>query len=477
MQKVCKALVNVSCKVLFIGFGVQIVLGLCWLVTNMGEVPLFGETTRYLEASKSFIENGYRGILYPLLIMLAQGMEQLVRIPYHCFLYLLQLGVAFYAAFLLLQAVGVRGKWRLCYGSLAMVTVPMALQCHMAVLPDSLSASFWMLEWAYAIVCLGKQKDTSVSLIIKLCVVYLLGVALLPEFWFLGALPVLAVMVRKGVELWKNGKKRHILRLVAVGYFFMCGVIFVANVGAVERRSTGSVMASRFAWSHAIEDYRHWPLEVQKCISPEDVLHIAGYADNVDRVLAEKLEACVGEERAEELLLATAKASFERQTKQNAKEILWDVYGYVFAPWMLQNQLQGGGYESYSGRNYELMGMHTPRLANDYMTYGSCFFVLGLFLATGLQVAVWWKKKDGMGKRILFLVLTGCLCPVLYYSLRGAGMMDYKKTICVLLLWILWMQVRSDDSRKGAEMEGVCDVGIANNQIDGGIADHTRSDR
>jgi len=130
MQKVSKAFVNVICKLLLIGFGVQIVLGLCWMVANMGRVQQFGETARYLEASKSFIGSGYRGILYPLLIMLAQGMEQLVRIPYHCFLYLLQLVAGFWAAYRLLDAVGVKGKYRICYGSLAMLTVPMAMQTN-----------------------------------------------------------------------------------------------------------------------------------------------------------------------------------------------------------------------------------------------------------------------------------------------------------------------------------------------------------
>lgn len=450
MKKVGKALFNVLEKVLLIGFGVQIILGFCWMVMNFPEVPEFGETLRYLEASESIIKNGYRGILYPVLIVMTQGMERLVHIPYYCFLYLLQLVAAFGAAYRLLDAVGVKGRYRLCYGSLAMLTVPMAMQCHMAVLPDSLGASFWLLEWAYAILVLREQDSIKVGNIIKLGVCYALGVCLLPEFFFTGVLPVLAVLVREGVSLWKCSEKRAILRLVAISFFFFAGMSFVAHAGAVDQRSTGSIMASRFAWSYVLEDYEYWREEIGEYMPLEKIRSVAGYADSMDRIVAEQLVANVGEERAEELLLSMAKASFGRHTKENLKEILWDVYGYGFAPWVLREQLDGKGYEAYSGRNYEIMGMHTPRLAGIYMNYGSYLFVVGVFLAAASWLLSWnqnggrWVEGEAVRKRMLsgnmaILLILGALGPVLYYSMQGAGMMDYKKTICVTLFWIVWV--------------------------------------
>lgn len=450
MQKVSKALANVICKLLLIGFGVQIVLGLCWMVANMGQVQQFGETSYYLEATKSFIGNGYRGILYPVLIMLAQGMEQLVRIPYHCFLYLLQLAVGFWAAWRLQDAVGVTGKYRLCYGSFAMLTVPMAMQCHLAVLPDSLGASFWLLEWAYVIRSFKRHESIKTVDLVKLCGIYLLGVALLPEFFFTGALSVLIVLVHRGIKLWKCDEKRAILRLVAIGFFFFWGVSLVAGVGEGEQRSTGSMMASRFAWSHAEEDYGHWPEEVRNYIPAERLNSVAGYADSMDRIVTEELVANVGKERTEELLFSLAKVSFGRHTKENLTEILWDVYGYGFGPWVLQQQLAGNGYEAYSGRNYEIMGMHTPGLAGYYMNYGSYLFIAGVFLAAILLLLRRMRNDSHMVKgemtckktvcrQVTMFLISGALVPVLYYSMQGAGMMDYKKTIGVTLLWVVWM--------------------------------------
>lgn len=438
MQKVSKALVSVACKMLLIGFGVQIALGLCWMVCNMGHVQQFGETTRYLEASKSFIGDGYRGFLYPVLIMLAQGMEQLVHIPYHCFLYLLQLAVGFWASRRMLAAVGIKGEYRLIYGSMVMLTVPMAMQCHLAVLPDSLGASLWLLEWAYAIRVLRKQESVKSADGIKLCVYYVLGVGLLPEFYLIGALPVLAVFVGEGIRLWKCSEKKAILRLVAIGFFFMSGVSILAGAGEGEPRSTGSMMASRFAWSHMQEDYGHWPEEVRKNIPEETVNSIAGYADNMDRIVVKKLVTNVGEARAEELLLSMAKVSFGRHTRENLTEILWDVYGYGFAPWALREQLDGKGYEAYSGRNYEIMGMHTPGLTGYYMNYGSYLFVVGVFLAALLHMLGWLQNRGRIAKDAILLVF-GALVPVLYYSMQGAGMMDYKKTVGVTLLWVIWI--------------------------------------
>lgn len=459
MQKVSKALANVFCKLLLIGFGVQIVLGLCWMVANMGQVQQFGDTAHYLEASKTFIGNGYRGILYPLLIMLAQGMEQLVRIPYHCFLYLLQLTMGFFAAWHLLDAVGVKEKYRLCYGSLVMLTVPMAMQCHLAVLPDSLGASFWLLEWAHAIRILRGKDCIKVVNVIKLCTYYVLGVCLLPEFLITGALSVLAVLVRGGVCCWKSGEKRHLLRLVAIGFFFFGGVSIVATAGGGERRSAGSIIASRFAWSYTIEDYGFWREEIWEYIPRESVNSLASYADSIDRIVEKELIANVGEERAEELLLSMAEVSFRRHTKENLVEILWDVYGYGFAPWVLQEQLAGKGYEAYSGRNYEIMRMHTPGLAGYYMNYGCFFFVAGVLLATLLQLLKWLQNvslsregrtidRKNVGKNTTVLLVIGAMVPVLYYSMQGAGMMDYKRTVGVTLLWVVWILKSKEENEQ-----------------------------
>ena len=83
----------------------------------------------------------------PLFLMLVKGIESMSSIPYTFFVYTVQILIAFYAGVIFLRACGVTGKKIfLCWGSLALLTFPCAMQSHLAVLPNSPGYSFLLLE-------------------------------------------------------------------------------------------------------------------------------------------------------------------------------------------------------------------------------------------------------------------------------------------------------------------------------------------
>ena len=76
--------------------------------------------------------------------------------------------------------------------------------------------------------------------------------------------------------------------------------------------------------------------------------------------------------------------------------------------------------------------------------------VLQVLVVFGTKRGFWNVEK---GIALLGWILT-VLAIVLYYTLQGAGMMDYKKSIAVILLWLLWMlSLGAEENRKG---EGTC---------------------
>lgn len=99
MQKARNLLLKIVGGVLFIGCSIQVVLGIVWMVCNLGTFQWFPDSNLYVEISKSFICDEYEGILYPLLVMLARGVGNVIPIPYFTYLYLLQLAVAFMVAY------------------------------------------------------------------------------------------------------------------------------------------------------------------------------------------------------------------------------------------------------------------------------------------------------------------------------------------------------------------------------------------
>lgn len=467
MQKALRGILAVAGRVLFIGVSVQIVLGLVWLVYNFTGCQQFGETFMYEEISKTLICDEYEGILYPVLIRMAKGIEGLLLIPYRYFLYLLQLGVAFGSAYTLLRSVGFTGRlWRI-WGSLAFLTFPMAMQCHVAVLPDSLVCSCLLLAIAFAVETI---KGEGLLRFAEFTKVLLCGAAmtlLLPDYGVVGAVPVLFLFLYGLVKTWKRDKKRILYYMLLLLAFagILCGVNSLTRKEGYygkTHRSVQASIASRCAWQYIGYHYDSLPEEVQACLTATDAMYVSCYAHNVEGVLGRALEATVGVERTQELFLELAKQAWEEDKYTIVHNTAWDVVGYTFAPMVVQRQFDGKAYDSYTGRNYDIMREKEPVLTKYYMDYGCRWFAAGLAITTvvGLMCAAWYLVKRLQGKAesanyagVVYAVML-CLCTsgvlVLFYSLRGAGMMDYKKSIAVTLLWILWMLLVC---RKGMDEE------------------------
>ena len=81
-------------RILMIGFGVQILLGMVWMFCHIGYYQEFPDSAFLERVAGSLVCDEYTGILYPLLILLCQGITRVVPIPYFCALYALQLVAA-----------------------------------------------------------------------------------------------------------------------------------------------------------------------------------------------------------------------------------------------------------------------------------------------------------------------------------------------------------------------------------------------
>lgn len=456
MQKVYKTISAVAGRVLFIGFSIQIILGICWMICNFTGFQKFGESILYEEISKTLICDEYEGILYPVLIMITKGMEELILVPYRFILYLLQIGFAFFASFKLLDSVGVKGKLWKSWGALAMLTFPMAMQCHLAVLPDSFVGSLLVLEIAVTTgILMSGQRLTSGGFV-KGLTCWVLAAFMQPEYLYIGAIPVLILFLYGLVKAWKNDSKRILCNAVLLAAFWGM-VLIVSDLTQAEgyygrvSKSLNASMVSRLAWSYAEADYGYWPEELKQHFTWNDALQIDHYADNIDLVLGRTLETAVGEKRAGELLGEIARIAWQNHKGEILYRTAWDAVGYTFSPMVLQRQFTGKIYDSYSGRNYDIMRAETPYLTKYYMDYSCWWFVAGLvltaitqFLSFGNCLVKNRKQKlslpwNGRGVLVVVNVLFTSGMLVLLYTLRGAGMMDYKKSIAVTLLWIWWM--------------------------------------
>lgn len=140
MQYAGKHIKGVLRATLAWGMGIQILLGLVWLIRNMVGLQNFQESSLLL-AGETGADGFYSGILYRGLVTLLSSRLWI--------LYGIQLVAAVIASYGLMSRLIGRSWWgRRLFCALALVTIPQAMQCHLAVLPWSLGTSLLLGETA-----------------------------------------------------------------------------------------------------------------------------------------------------------------------------------------------------------------------------------------------------------------------------------------------------------------------------------------
>lgn len=416
-------------RMLFIGVSVQIILGMAWGGANFAQLQEFEDTYLYFSG-------GGRPGLYALLVMITGGVKG------YCILYLLQLALAGYAAYELIDVLTAAAKRKLSlpmeiWSVFGIITIPGAMQCHLAILPNSLTCSLFMLMIAWG----GRGLLNSKAGVVKPAVVmgslWVFQCLLMPEYRLVGGALFVGIL---GVLLLRSRKKQLVLLAAAfVGLAVCLSALIQSADSEVQRRESMALKAvSRFVWPNFLDNHGAWPIEVTSVMSPETAEILSRNADEVYRTFAPMMEQAVGAEHVDAVYWKLAKTVLSIRSREIAGKILWDGVCHTFSPYLLTKQLEGVGYQSYSGRNYEIMKAHTPGLTALYVAYEGWWFAVGIVLAALLSILTLRKGMNGAaaGKWIL---LAGALVQVIYYTMQGAGIMDYKQTVFVTVVWNLWV--------------------------------------
>lgn len=503
---------------------VQILPGLVWLVKNIGHLPRFHETGLYLKAAENLIIDEYMGILYPLLIRMTKGVAGLTGIPYYVFLYVLQVLVAFGVGLQLLRrmqqmkrmkvsarkasrfnadhgkidknrAYKLRGKAVVAVGSLYLLTVPMLLQMHLAILPYSLALSVAVLLVAEGVTCFCsgrydsensyESEAGSAHTLIRICGLWLLGYLLLPEYGILLGVFVGGVFLniakqsgavrnrdktvqdknRQNENAQNEKPQDKALRgRLAMAFLFtvLCfGVIAQSTQtsGGLGRmqRSAGSVMVNRFVWPHFVNYSFYWDERVNDTFSYNDLVRFSQSPEAVMYEFGPVLEEKYGKKEANDIYWNMATTSIKLGTKQALAGVGRDFFAYLCPQVALQQQLRDND-SSLSGWNYGRMQEYAPVLTKYYVKSALagwnflCLMGIVLLLAKGIgewrrrrMAACTMDEKDRGRSDVGCQLGFGCKSVVVYFVLLTAvwytmsgGMQDYKKAMIMVFLWALF---------------------------------------
>ena len=122
------------------------------------------------------------------------------------------------------------------------------------------------------------------------------------------------------------------------------------------------------------------------------------------------------------------------------RQIGWDVLGYSVTPVILPLQLTVDAYDSCSGRNYEIMRNETPVITKYYVKVSCRWFAASLVLLTAGMAMRCMKILSKMRKSGVFPFLAVAFsagAAVLFFTMQGSGIMDYKYTVWINQLWVV----------------------------------------
>lgn len=443
MQKAIRHILPVMGRILFIGLSFQVILGLAWIIGNLGRFQEFGDSYFYLEVSESLLFDEYTGALYPALLMLVRGIEGLLHIPYTYVMHLLQLGAAGYAGYFLLDKVGVERCVLRIWGSLVLLTFPMIVQCHLAILPNSLAFSALIMELALVLEAVRKEESLRCRQLFYINLFWLIEALLLPDYLYFGAVPAVLMLCRDFRKYRKQVGKRYIYHCILVAAFvgMIVGISDLTQQEGAYGRPAKSVESSLFrrvTWINLYDYYEVWPQELQAVCDYDFVEEVARYADEMERMLQPQIETVLGEERAQELYWEAAKTVFAYNKRNIVHAVVWDVVSYTVPPIATQMLLEGRGNDSYVGRNYEIMRQKTPGLTKWYVDYSCWWFAVGIGVALVTEVLLLCCKRKFRVYPPIICIVTAAVF-VGWYVMQGAGIWDYKNAPVVVAIWGLWM--------------------------------------
>lgn len=424
MKKAAGSILEIIKGILFIGFGIQIILGIVWMCFNFTRLQEFSVSGGPLYRGIRALAGNAFVLLYGFQLVLA--------------------GAVGYAL-----AGRCRGGNRIfrIWGSLCLLTLPMAMQCHLAISPYSLSSSLFLLELFFAVRVL-REEGSVLSDVAKECACWMALTLILPEYFLLGLFPVLLTVLLKLPSLLRN--LRYLGGIVLLTAAFGGMIAGIQELSGMEERpfsreNIAFCLFSRTGWPTIWNDAMAcWVDDEIPGVSVEMLQDMAGRAEDFRRVLKPLAEEAFTEDEAVAFFLKKASVGWILRPGQVIKQCGWDALCYAFSPVCLPVQLSGWGGTSYSGRNYELMLQRTPRLAGVFVRYGCWWFTaalpLSILAALMRRFAGGRSAAGGRRRKKWCLCMFSASALVAAYTMRGAGMMDYKCTIAAVLLWVVWMQ-------------------------------------
>ena len=410
-----KTFLQITTYLFYLVATIQIVLGVCYVGANLFQVQMLPGSKEYLEISNTLLTDEYIGILYPLLL----------KIPSCTVIYLVQLAAAGCALYFWVTQLTQKKntKKNTVFVMFFLLTIPMLLQLHMTLLPNSLAFS----SIIFFITCWMKQDTWKNSLCMGLAL--LIAALLVPDTLFVtGILLAWKILqdLRKRQILWKNWLIYALSFVLAIS--IGAAVQTPGSRGRIQK-TFWAAMFQRTVSEYFSQSFMVWDVRVQQTFTIEEFMECAKRSDNMMYVAGPRLEEKWGKETANELYKEMTLDCTRIRTKQVVSQIRDDMVDSVLMPFSVLWQ-DNTRRMSATGFNYDGFRQNWPEMSIFYFYYGIYASLILAILGLMRNIVIRKRLIRRTGILLFAAIIQGVIT-----TMSTGNAVDYADLWLIVLWW------------------------------------------
>lgn len=410
-----KTIVHETVKYFFIGVTIiQAILGMIWLVNNIGIMPFDSVSNDYIEASKSLVVDEYMGILYSLLI----------RVFGHgSILYIIQIATLALAFIYSLSAI-TKSPWIYLY----IMTVPAVLQICCSVLPKAFILATVLITLS-SLYTYFLKKQTGKLIIASISALF--GILLNRDLiWLLAILFVVS-----GVTLIIKREKKSWQLFLAFLLILILGLFI--NAQFTEKDAFGRYERNG---SYLVFQKVCWPdlnnlNDIMNTYYDLDFHYELINAQNEPQVLPKVvyfINQHIGDASMDAILEAAVDFKVRHGLRDyllpSVKDCIYNIFPGVGTFWVVKNNIENTGVYSCMER-FCLKAPDISRVVFLFNLFsGFALPILGLFC---------FVLSKELNRKFLLGGLLIVITEALYFTLFSVPGFDYRNVFFAILFWTL----------------------------------------
>ena len=364
-----------------------VLVGALWTFYNIDFIPKYGDTSEYLELSRTLRGDQYRGILYPTILNCSSALASSVGLPMHIIVYFLQSVVALFSVYCLATLMlgnSISSQIISAFISISVFFNPLVNHFCLTLLTDSLATSFTILFITFltkgCFLNSPPAKRTLYFICATLSFVLMATIRVeklyLAGFLFFGCCIALVIFKHRCHKMQTTTAHCLIAFL-----FFAIGMgtaVLINKETTVYNTSRPpldfkSLAFNRVVWPHMNDVYKYLPKSLKQQITPEEARQFDSHNNYVYPFLVRTLSKRDGAQQITNITLLT----LEHFPFRVIGKIIFDFVKYSapnFAfPMEAANILPKSVATSWT---ISRMEMFTPVLSRAYLLIGSVQFVV-----------------------------------------------------------------------------------------------------